>query len=63
MIKIKDDVDLRTLKKYFYNTNLYLTRGREIAFKNLITYRDDEEVMELLFDLIKADLVEKVVEK
>lgn len=60
MLKIKDNVDLRTLKKYFHNTNLYLTRKREIVFKNLITYKDDEKVMELLYDLIKANLVEKV---
>ena len=56
-----DDVDLRTLKKYFHNTNLYLTGRREIVFKNL--YENDEEFMEMLYDLIKADLVEKVEDK
>ena len=63
MLKIKDSVDLRTTKKYFYNNNCYVyLLGRSIYTE----YKDDRGIIsdqfDLLFDLIQAGLVEKVEE-
>lgn len=78
MLKIKDSVDLKELEKfgfkfyekddtyyvgnYPYTTSIYIDSGRNVVF-------DDEwfgdyhfSLMDYLFDLIKADLVEKVKE-
>lgn len=99
MLKIKDDVDLKELKKYgfkemqqdkrinyiffpgseeinrsgniivinndrnLFNYDYYIGEDREIHFDlNPQASYDFEKVMDKFFDLIKADLVEKVVE-
>ena len=76
MLKIKDSIDLKELEKYgfryllgedwhyyFDNINLSLGDEREI----LIDFNSDDycetemmQLMSLLYDLIKVDLVEKV---
>lgn len=61
MLKIKDNVDLRTLKKYDFRLKyIHIMYDREIWFE----LKDDnyirKEQYETLYDLIKADLVEKV---
>ena len=63
MLKIKDNVDLRTLRKYDFNLKyIHIMNDREIWFE----LKDDDyirkEQYETLYDLIKADLVEKVGE-
>jgi uncharacterized protein YabN with tetrapyrrole methylase and pyrophosphatase domain len=60
MLKIKDNVDLRTLRKYnFALKYIHIMSDREIWFE----LKDDDyirkEQYETLYDLIKADLVEK----
>lgn len=99
MLKIKDDVDLRKLKKYgfkeiqqnkrinyiffpgdekinrsgnvivinndrnLFNYDYYIGEDREIHFDlNPQASYEFEEIMDKFFDIIKADLVEKVVE-
>ncbi|MBQ4123602.1 hypothetical protein IJD44_07795 [bacterium] len=99
MLKIKDNVDLRKLKKYgfkeiqqnkrinyiffpggekinrsgnvivinndrnLFNYDYYIGEDREIHFDlNPQASYEFEEIMDKFFDLIKADLVEKVVE-
>ena len=61
MLKIKDNVDLRTLRKYDFKFKyIHIMSDREIWFE----LKDDDyirkEQYETLYDLIKADLVEKV---
>ena len=78
MLKIKDNIDLKELEKYGfangfqdyyvqdenYCTNLSIkkcskmikTRNTDYKFKQV------DEIADLLYDLIKADLVEKVDE-
>ena len=61
MLKIKDNVDLRTLKKYNFNRKyIHIMSDREIWFE----LKDDKyirkEQYETLYDLIQAGLVEKV---
>ena len=63
MLKIKDNVDLRTLRKYNFGLKyIHIMSDREIWFE----LKDDDyirkEQYETLYDLIKADLVEKVGE-
>ena len=80
MLKIKDDVDLKELKKfgleYYEHRNAYVGgySNRELWLSvDCITkeikmnepFRDNDEKennIEILYDLIKADLVEKVEE-
>ena len=61
MLKIKDNVDLRKLRKYDFRFKyIYIMSDREIWFE----LKDDDyirkEQYETLYDLIKADLVEKI---
>ena len=80
MLKIKDNVDLKELKKYDFRLNgalnyeirkdtvTYVCRNN--LYKNnceeLYLFKEDESPfirnkdLDLLYDLIKADLVEKV---
>lgn len=71
MLKIKDSVDLKELKKFgfvkyngsYYCGNLYGDSLWATSDKCIIVSGDqdiDEELIDTLFDLIKADLVEKV---
>lgn len=76
MLKIKDNVDLKQLEKYGfeqnglldytktvqgvtiiyrtgYNPELYFVNNNEIKFI-------DDKKLDIIYDLIKADLVEKV---
>ena len=61
MLKIKDNVDLRILKKYDFELNyIDIFSDRTLYFE----LKDDryirEQQYDTLYDLIKADLVEKV---
>lgn len=61
MLKIKDNVDLRILKKYNFALNyIDIFSDREIYFE----LKDDkyirERQYEILYDLIQDGLVEKV---
>ena len=75
MLKIKDNVDLKELEKRYglykerimddYDFNLYfdLVYDRDGVFISQNTneiYGRDNDTLDLLYDLIKADLVEKV---
>lgn len=72
MLKIKDNVDLKELEKFLYETEYgyvndtgYFERifvdkeNRHIYFCDE-WYGDDFDLIEILFDLIQAGLVEKV---
>ena len=71
MLKIKDNVDLKELEKYGFD--LEQTKDDDLIYgfdSNLLFYKDtgiillpwnkQETAMNTLYDLIKADLVEKV---
>ena len=61
MLKIKDNVDLRTLRKYnFMLKYIHIMSDREIWFELKDNDYIRKEQYETLYDLIKADLVEKV---
>lgn len=61
MLKIKDNVDLRKLRKYKFNLNyIWLMSDRTIHFEFKDDYYIQQSQMDILYDLIKADLVEKV---
>lgn len=76
MLKIKDDVDLKELEKfglrytsgedwhiYFDNISVSLGDEREVVIDFNDMDFDEEELMKIIFliyDLIKADMVEKV---
>lgn len=71
MLKIKSDIDLKELEKYGFKKNYYYKaivlehedkfKGKDIVFdlktRKLCFCNSDYDT---LFDLIKADLVEKV---
>ena len=64
MLKIKDNVDLRKLRKYNFALNyIDIFSDRTLYFE----LKDDRYIRErqydILCDLIKADLVEKVEEE
>lgn len=72
MLKIKDNVDLKELEKFgakyneamgsydFYDGSLYVWEDvRDIAFEFSFGVTENE-IMTTLFDLIQANLVEKV---
>ena len=71
MLKIRDDVDLKELEKYgLYKTkayNSYVYTDKNIAVQDDRTFdtwdylecTDFDEYNDILYDLIKADLVEK----
>lgn len=68
LLKIKNDVDLERLEKYGFvkvrNTYEFTqgTSGLIVYKKNraIANYNCDNKVIDVLYDLIKADLVEKV---
>lgn len=75
MLKIKDNIDLKELEKYGfrytkgedwhkYNDNMSMSLGdkKELNINCDDCYFDEDinECIECLYDLIKADLVEKV---
>lgn len=63
MLKIKDNVDLRKLRKYEFNLNyIWLMSDRTINFEFKDDYYIQQSQMDILYDLIKADLVVKVEE-
>lgn len=72
MLKIKDNVDLKELEKfgfdieqlkdeddqiYGFDSNLLFYKDSKIIF---IPWNEQEKSLNTLYDLIKADLVEKV---
>lgn len=58
MLKIKDNVDLRTLKKYKFNLNgIYIFKDRTIC---LLPLPERNKQTDLLYDLIKANIIEKI---
>lgn len=76
MLKIKDNVDLKELEKYGFEPRYSEITGKIVRYvkedkRNIVRYIDNDhnhnhywEVLlqnsELLYDLIKADLIEKV---
>ena len=76
MLKIRDDVDLKELEKFGFEPRYSETTGKIVRYErdsniNIIRYIDNDpnhlpywEICcnspNLLYDLIKADLVEKV---
>lgn len=77
MLKIKDNVDLKKLEKYYFVRDyfidewVYYKEYKHYAYEeSLIVYEKDREIqakgirlLDTLYDLIKADLVEKVDDK
>jgi hypothetical protein len=71
MLKIKDDVDLKELEKFgFYKTSWHDSMSACNGDINLATfsrklyiYNSNTEVLNKLYDLIQANLVEKVEDK
>lgn len=74
MLKIKDNVELKELEKYGFTTEddgfLWCEPHEDICIdtksKAVIVYGDSEEgnfSLDTLYDLIKADLVEKSIRK
>lgn len=64
MLKIKDNVDLRKLRKYnFALKYIDIFSDRILYFELKDDYYIREEQYDTLYDLIKADLVEKVEDK
>lgn len=70
MLKIKDDIDLKELEKFGFNYKI-TTSFESVNYNNLICCNTltrkliienfvGDEITEKLYDLIKADLVEKV---
>lgn len=75
MLKIKDNVDLEVLEKYGFNKikdyisnkdYAYLKGSLRINFNNRYLVKNDAHFcgydLDVVYDLIKADLVEKVEE-
>ena len=69
MLKIKDNVDLKELEKMGYYKKLYFYNSYDYEKSGLIIYENTRIVstsinfdLDTLYDLIKADLVEKVDE-
>ncbi len=75
MLKIKDSVDLKELEKYGFNKikdyisgkdYAYLKGALRINFNNRLLLKNDASFcgydLEVVYDLIKADLVVKVEE-
>lgn len=61
MLKIKDSVDLRKLKKYNFALNyIDIFSDREIYFELKDNEHIREKQYEILYDLIQDGLVEKV---
>lgn len=69
-LKILDDVDLKELEKFGFkkNRNVYIAEQiKGFRRETLAFHPKDKELygdaLEILFDITKANLVEKVVEK
>lgn len=83
MLKIKDNVDLKELKKFGFITYINIDDGQEYycicnifigedkiikqddginECFDMLEHKFDDTEIEILYDLIKADLVEKVEE-
>ena len=72
MLKIKDNVDLKELEKYGYERKRYFYERYDYEKQGVIIYEHNRNVsvlcdfdldtLDTLYDLIKADLVEKVGE-
>lgn len=61
MLKIKDNVDLRKLRKYKFDLNyIWLMSDRTIHYEHKDDYYIQQNQMDILYDLTKAGLVEKV---
>lgn len=70
MLKIKDNVDLKELEKMGYYRKLYFYDSYDYEKSGIIIYENTRIVstkrnidLDTLYDLIKADLVEKVDDK
>ena len=64
MLKLKDNVDLRKLRKYEFGLNyIWLMKDRTICFEFKDDYYTQHRQMGILYDLIKANLIEKVDDK
>lgn len=79
MLKVKDNVDLKELEKYgLYKTEVYFgfsytdknievniggKHKREIGTWDYLECTDLDEYNDTLYDLIKADLIEKADDK
>lgn len=71
MLKIKDNVDLKKLEKFgfkkdkniYYYKNVFGVIVLRIFDNRKISNPTDDNANVLLYDLIKADLVEKVEDK
>lgn len=76
MLKIKDDVDLKELEKFgfkkegctyevfFGDAVIWVGNDKKVYFSTIDYFGDEtgDDVLEFLFDLIQAGLVEKVRE-
>lgn len=76
MLKIKDNIDLKELKKFGFikaNFQYELNKcknkktefdgyGVDLDTKQIHNYAVEDNTIDILYDLIKADLVEKVEE-
>lgn len=72
MLKIKDNIDLKELEKYGFRLNGMLSYTKRIGgitvvcstilnkCRELYLFRETGEDLNTLYDLIKANLVEKV---
>lgn len=73
MLKIKDNVDLKQLEKFGFRKveDYYIIMGRyfahirigenkHIEFRDEFYYIEDFNMIDVLFDLIQAGLVEKI---
>ncbi len=74
MLKIKDNIPLKELKKfgfsyykfdriYEFGAGCYIVevkRDRKIRFTGDVDRKEGDEIIDLIYSLIKADLVEKV---
>ena len=66
-LRIKDNVDLKELEKYGFKRKKYFYESYDYEKSGVLIYEHSKEITTLvnydidtLYDLIKADLVEKV---
>lgn len=74
MLKIKDNIDLKELEKYgFKEEKIFMSKDLYQRYEYINIYQDDRQIdieldgwetnnLDILYDLIKDDLVEKVEE-
>lgn len=72
MLKIKDNTDLKELEKYgFKEEKICMSKDLYKGYEHINIYQDDRQIdisldgwetnnLDILYDLIKDDLVEKV---